>query len=223
MGLWDTRDRCGALRGPGPHGLREGFVAEHMGRDEGPVHESFRDDQVGKPQGQGAIRAGLGLHQQVRPLGGLGAAGIHHHEGRPAVQGLVHEAHLVEVGLRGILAPHHDEPGVGDVPGGAVAVVPQGQARGLEARGPAEVAVGGGAAAELAPEGQAAPVQQALGAAGGIVEHAPGTALGLGLAAAAPREGPGRRPRRSARRPTAVRLPHGDGAGAGASRPAPGS
>ena len=174
MVLGHAGDPGGAFRGPGRDAAGEGLEPQHVVPDELRIGQAEGDDQVGQPQSQSAITAGSGLHQEMGPFGGLGAPGIDHHAARALLQGLLQEAHLVEVGLRRVLAPQHDQLRVHQVPGRVVAVVAQGEPGGLQARGPAQVAVGGGAAPEQAPEGHAHAVQHALAAAAGVVQDALG-------------------------------------------------
>ncbi len=176
----DAAEVRGAFRRELGHAGRIGLEALHVGRHELVVDQPLAHQHVAQRQRQRAVAAGSQLHQQVGALGRLGAARVDHHQRRAALLGALHVRHLVHVGLGRVLAPQHDQPRVLEVPGGVVAVLAQRQARGLEAGRPAQVAVGGGAAAEQAPEGQAGAVQQPLGAAARVVEDAPRALVAAG-------------------------------------------
>ena len=122
---------------------------------------------------------------------------------RAPVHRLLDEGHLVHVRLGRVLPPEDDEPRVREVPRRVRLVRPEGEARGLEAGGPAQVAVGGRAAAVEPPEGRGDAVHQALRSARGIEEDGlrllaerakPVGDEAEGLVPGDALEGPGRRP-----------------------------
>ena len=147
------------------------LVPEHPVSHEVVIDGPTPEDLVRDGQGQRPVRAGTRPDPQVGGLGGLSPARVDDHHARPRFLRLLHERHLVDVRLGGILPPQDDQLRIRDVPWSAVPVVSKRQASGLEAGGPAEISVRRRATTEQAPEAGAHTVQQTLGAAARIVQH----------------------------------------------------
>ena len=76
------------------------------------IHPPLADQHVHHAQGQGPVRARARHQVPVGLPGGRGAVGIDaDHEGAPAPRPL-HQRHHVDVGVRGVDAPEHDQVGV---------------------------------------------------------------------------------------------------------------
>ena len=169
--LGHARDLRRPRRRPVTHAVAEGLEAVHVVAHEGPVDEAALDQRGARPRARWrrrcpAAAAGCSAARSAVSV----RRGSIDHDLRAPVHGLLDEGHLVHVRLGRVLAPEDDEAGVREVPGRVRLVGPQGEARGLEAGGPAEVAVGGRAAAEEPPEGRGDAVQQPLRPAGRVEE-----------------------------------------------------
>jgi len=112
------------------------------------------------------------LDEQVGALGGLGATGVDDHQGAPGLERVVDEDGLMDVGLRRILPPHHNELGAREVRRIRVLVLSQSEPRRFEASRPAEIAIGCRIAAEESPEIVRHLVEKALRAACRVEENA---------------------------------------------------
>ena len=150
----------------------EALEALHVPPDELGVDLPVANQDPGHRQRDRAVGARSGLDQKLRAFGRLRAARVDDDQPAAGLERLVDEDHLVHVRLGRVLAPQHDQLGLGHVPRGAVLVLTQRQPGGLETRGPAKVAVGRGAASVESPELHPRGVEQTLGAAGGVVQNA---------------------------------------------------
>ena len=168
----DVGDLGDAVRGVLRSHGRVLVEAVNVVANEDIVEGRPRDQEVGDAESEGAVGPGADLDQQLRAFGRLRAPRIDDHHPRPALDRLLDESHLVDVGLGRVLAPEDDQPRVDEVPRRVVAVVAQGQPSRLEPRRPAQIAIGRGAAAEEAPEPRRYLVHQPLGGAGGVEEDA---------------------------------------------------
>ena len=165
-------DRGHALRRVRLYHFAIGVESQHVIRNESVVDLSSPDEEVGEPERQRAVRPRARLDEQVGALGGLGAARVDDDQAAPRLERVVDEDGLMDVGLRWILPPHHDELGTRDVRWIRVLVLSQSEPRRLEARGPAEIAIGGRIAAEEPPEIVRHLVEKALRTACRIEENA---------------------------------------------------
>ena len=141
-------DRGHALRRVRLYHFAIGVESQHVIRNESVVDLSSPDEEVGEPERQRAVRPRARLDEQVGALGGLGAARVDDDQAAPRLERVVDEDGLMDVGLRWILPPHHDELGTRDVRWIRVLVLSQSEPRRFEACGPAQIAIGGRVAAE---------------------------------------------------------------------------
>jgi len=178
---WDVGDLRGHLGRHRTRHIAEALEAEYVFGNELHIDPAVVDEKPGDCQCQGAIGTRTRLDEQLGTLARLRPARVDHDQLGAAVERLFDERHLMDVRFGGVLPPHHDQAGVGDIPGRAVLVVAQRQASGLEPSRPAQISVGGGTPTVEAPEVQSDTVQKPLGAAAGVVENALGAGLGAEL------------------------------------------
>ena len=162
-GLVDAGDRRDPVEREVGQARPVGVEPVRVRRQKRRVVEVRVDDGAREAEGERGIGARAAAEDARPPRRSVSVlARIDDDQRRAARLRVEDEPPLVDVGLRGVVAPQEDEPALDREPRVVVEVCAVGQARGLEAGRPAQIAVGGRAAAELAPEGHGEAAQRAV-------------------------------------------------------------